>query len=562
MKKDKAINACFLLAVLISFNVEGIGQTAKVNIVKLEITKNVSIDTLRKSLRTGDARSATGNAQVRKTFRIQFDSNEEVSGQKFAIEDISPGLSSNWDDYNYVVLEFKSSTAQRFHVGFTTDNGYNEVRVMSYVANGWKKLAIPLKFYRYVPGAAADLAATYNQPRYTGWINLSGKRGPLHGVDSIGIRMLAPINNPSFEIRSISLSIDDPGDEYLEKIPAVDEFGQSNLIHYDRKIESLDQLRKEWQAEDSEIVSSPPFQYSKYGGYLNARVEGSGFFRTKKIDGRWWFVDPDGYLFLSVGVDCIRPGGAGNVRDVEVRSNIFKELPPEEFWFGRRQGSGIRTPSFGLWNLYRRYGEGYREKSLDMIIRRMEKWGINTIANWSDGELIAKNKKAFMLQLHGIGVEHDLMGLADVYDPAFTSRVEQSIKNFVEPLKDNPWLIGYFTANEPVWGGQEDRLCSLIVNGAERPIRSKLVTYLAQEDTPGRRKEFIQNTFRIFLATVDNAVQKYDRNHLNLGIRFGGIDGIDPDIGQSLERIYQLMNLLLFHGYPPGRSYFSNDKGK
>src|SRR5512133_829681 len=153
--------------------------------------------------------------------KIQFDSNKEVSGQKLAIKDISPGLPTNWDGYNFVVLEFRITTPQRFHVGFTTETGYNELRVMSYSVNGWNKLAIPLRFYRALPDAANDLAATYNQARYTGWINLGGKRGPLKGVDSIGIRMNVPINNPSIEIRSIALSADDPGDQYLGEKPVV-----------------------------------------------------------------------------------------------------------------------------------------------------------------------------------------------------------------------------------------------------------------------------------------------------------------------------------------------------
>ncbi|KPL12973.1 MAG: hypothetical protein AMS26_15785, partial [Bacteroides sp. SM23_62] len=153
---------------------------------------------------------------------IQFDSNKKVSGKKFAIKDISPGLPENWDDYNYVVLEMRSSTSQRFQVGFTTESGYNELRVMSYVPNGWIKLAIPLRLYTDLPDPARDLAGTYNQPRYTGWINLGGKRGPLRGVDSIGIRMHVPINNPVIELRSISLAVEDPGDEYLGDIPVLD----------------------------------------------------------------------------------------------------------------------------------------------------------------------------------------------------------------------------------------------------------------------------------------------------------------------------------------------------
>lgn len=208
---------------------------------------------------------------------ISFDSSHEVSGSKFALKDIAPGLPANWDEYEYVVLEFMITTPQRFHVGFTTDSGYNELRVMSYTAKGWNRLAIPLRFYRELPGAWHDLAGTYNQPRYTGWINLGGKRGPLRGVDSIGIRMRVPVGNPVMKLRSVSLAMEDPGDRYLGDIPVMDEFGQWNLGEWDGKIYSLDQLMEEWEEEDNLPVNTAGYNYSRFGGYLHARIdEGTG----------------------------------------------------------------------------------------------------------------------------------------------------------------------------------------------------------------------------------------------------------------------------------------------
>lgn len=239
------------------------------------------------------------NKTVEKNFKIQMDSTKQVSGQKFAIEDISSGLPTDWSGYNFVVLEMMSTTPQRFQVGFTTDEGYNEIRVMSYVPNEWSKLAIPLRFYTELPNAANDIAGTMNKPRYTGWFNLGGKRGPLMGVDSIGIRMHVPIGNPLIEVRSISLHLDDPGDEYLGEVPVVDEFGQSNLLDFEDKIKSIDHLRSDWKAEEADLNNTEDFNYSKYGGYVNAQVEATGFFRTQKIDNNWWFVDPEGYQFLS-----------------------------------------------------------------------------------------------------------------------------------------------------------------------------------------------------------------------------------------------------------------------
>jgi len=478
-----------------------------------------------------------------RTFVVKFDSSKEVSGQKFALQDIAPGLPDNWDEYNFVVIEFRSTTAQRFQLGFTTESGYNDLRVMSYVANAWNKLAIPLKFYRDLPAANVDLAATFNQPRYTGWINLGGNRGALHGVDSVGIRMRVPIGNPEIEIRSISLAVEDPGDVYLGDIPSVDEFGQWNLGDYEDKAHSLEQLRAAWDAEDNEVVSTADYNYSPYGGYLQKQLKATGFFRIEKVDGRWWFVDPDGYLFLSVGIDCVNPGGGGNAKWIDERSSMFKELPPEELMANAtRGGRGGNLASFGLWNLFRRYGEGYREKSNELAIKRMDKWGLNTIANWSSGEVYGLNKKAFMLQLRGVSAERNLMGLADVYAPGYKEKTDSALQAFVLQYKDNPWLIGYFTGNEPAWLGQEDRLCGLILDGDDRPIKTALANFLKDGDSPEKRKAFIYTTFRTSLLTVRNTVKKHDPNHLSLGIRFGNLNELDEELLGICKEAFDVMS--------------------
>ena len=44
---------------------------------------------------------------------------------------------------------------------------------------------------------------------------------------------------------------------------------------------------------------------TRWGGIVAERVRASGYFRVEQIDGLWWFVDPDGGLFLSKGVDAV-----------------------------------------------------------------------------------------------------------------------------------------------------------------------------------------------------------------------------------------------------------------
>lgn len=482
-----------------------------------------------------------------RTVKIHFDSSKKVSGRKVAIKDVSPGLETDWSDYNFVLLEMMISTPQRFQVGFTTDSGYNELRVMSYAPTGWIKLAIPLRFYTQLPDAANDIAGTMNQPRYTGWFNLGGKRGPLVGVDSIGVRMHTPIGNPTFELRSISLHKEDPGDEYLGEVPIVDQFGQSNLVDFKEKVKSLDQLKSEWETEAVNLKKEEDFNYSTYGGYLNAQVEATGFFRTEKVDGKWWFVDPDGYQFLSLGVDCIAPGRGGQVNHLDKRSNFMKQLPPEGMGLNPDNPNSV---SFGKWNLHRRFGEDYPAKSREMIIDRMSNWGINTIANWSSKELIDMNQKPFMLQLYGLGIGDGVMGLVDVYTPEFQKNIENRVKENVSPYKENPWLIGYFTGNEPSWLGQESRLCDLILaEESEKPIKIALRKYLAEKDTPERRKAFVLKTFETFLQTVESAVRKYDPNHLTLGIRFGHLP--EDEILEICKGVFDVFSFNSYELVPP-----------
>ena len=469
--------------------------------------------------------------------RIVFDGTKEVSGERFALKEINPELPTDWTDYQFVVIEYRISSAQRFLLGFHTQHGYNELRVMSYVPNAWNQLAIPIRFFTELPDPKVDLAATFNQPRFTGWINLGGQRGPMVGVDSVGVRMRRAIGHPTMEIRSITLSKDDPGDAYLEDTPAIDQFGQHVDVDYPEKIHSLEQLQAEWRQEEEEIVDPDAYQYTKFGGYRQQRLRATGYFRTELIDGRWWFVDPEGYLFLSVGVDCVSAGGGGNVRAYDQRPTLYAELPPQELTKSGRQ------PSFGQWNQYRRFGEEYASKSKELIFKRMDKWGLNTIANWSDKQVMLMNRKAFLWPLYDLRMDPQLMGLSDVYAPDFEQAVSESIAQAVNPLKDNPWLLGYFIGNEPAWLGDEVRLCDLIMKGEERPIQKVLVNYLAQKgDTPDVRKQFIWETFDTFLQTTNRILKRHDPHHLNLGIRFGNVMNLPEPVLKSCGKAFDVFS--------------------
>ena len=43
----------------------------------------------------------------------------------------------------------------------------------------------------------------------------------------------------------------------------------------------------------------------RFFGTDRIQAESTGYFRVEQVDGRWWFVTPDGHGFLSLGINHI-----------------------------------------------------------------------------------------------------------------------------------------------------------------------------------------------------------------------------------------------------------------
>jgi hypothetical protein len=340
--------------------------------------------------------------------------------------------------------------------------------------------------------------------------------------------------------------------------PLVDEFGQWIPAEWPGKAKTEEELQSAWDAEDKSLASGR-FGLSEYGGFAGNKAKATGFFRVEKINDAWWFVDPAGHLFYSVGTTGIGP--RSEFSRVKGREYIFAAFPPSEKLLipgqqGGQQGSrqsnsqgnspgsqqisrqgntqvsqqagqqnrqgGPVSYSYYGWNLYRRFGDDWYEKWMDFTFRRMDDWGLNTIANWSDANLGNRHGKAYVATLRGWGIETGLMGMPDVYDPAWTKSVDEAAERQCAPKKNDPWLLGYFIGNEPPWPHRETELVNLILKGEATPMHAELKKYLEAGDTPERRIAFVYATYEKFISTINAAIKKHDPNHLNLGLRFGG----------------------------------------
>jgi hypothetical protein len=435
---------------------------------------------------------------------------------RWPLNELNPDLPSDWTGYEFLTLELRSSTAQRFELRLHVANGLRHVRLQPF-QGAWIRAAIPLAYFRRPDRNGFDLASLGNKSRAAYWINLMGSYGPLDAVQSIGLAMQNPIGSPVIEIRSIRLDKLSPGDAVLETNPLVDPFGQWISQDWPGKAKSLDDLKSAWAAEEKSLHPGN-FDADQYGGFKSTRARATGFFRVEQIEGHWWFVDPEGHFFFSTGADSMSTGMGTRT---EGRDGVFTALPPPELRAFGSRGNQSGMVSFFTWNLQRRFGDNWAQSWVDLTLRRMDAWGLNTIANWADPRLAAAKRKPYVATLRGWGIETGFLGLPDVFAPDFAQKVNAAATTQCAPHKDDPWLLGYFIANEPPWPGNESEIVSAILDAPPCPIQAEAKTFLAQGDTSQRRQDFVNHVIEKFLDTVNAAIHQQDSNHLNLGIRFG-----------------------------------------
>ncbi len=485
---------------------------------------------------------------------ITFHGNALYSGEKFAAKELIDNYTNDWSSYNYLVLELRCSSSQNIWVGLHSQVGYNELRCIFYCPGAWIRCAIPLDYFRNLPKSGMDMASTWSRKRPLAFINLGGsKRYPVENIDSIGFRMLKPAHDMTLEIRSVKLSVDDPGDLYEENHPAVDRFGQYALKDFEGKIHNETELKNEWNKEDVILKNNLQNIHSIYGGNGLRTESSTGFFYTEKKNGKWWLVTPDGELFLSIGANCISTASGNAMHNIP---GVYEICKPKGF------NDNVLPPFlkngvlYGYWNNFLRYGTNMKA-SYQKTIDRMTSWGLNTIGNWSDIHITDLNQKPFFTILRGIGIEHGILGMPDVYAENFETRNYQAIKSIADKYKNDKMLIGYFIGNEPSWSHSELRLCDLILmKNDSTPIKRALVSYLNKNgDTSLTRKNFVFESFEKFISITVKNLKSVDKNHLILGMRFAS-DCPEEPILKICKKYFDVYSFN-YYGIEPPRTYIN-----
>lgn len=263
-------------------------------------------------------------------------------------------------------------------------------------------------------------------------------------------------------------------------------------------------------------------EYDRYGGWLKVQGGRTGFFHVQLIDGRWWFVTPDGNGFLSKGVDHIN-------------------------WHTERPGSPPAPPADpAAW--------------AKATARQLRGWNFNTAASWAEPEFAnADIVYAPVLDLAGATDPDDLWlnrKVFDVFSPASQAALQESARKRIGDLAKNPWVLGYFTDNELRWGAEwnskESLLEMYLKLPAQSPGRKKASAFVAGRGrtaatiTSADKDDFQETVAAEYGRLTRDAIRKYDQVHLILGCRFAGY-APDP----VLRGVGKYFDVISYNNYSP-----------
>ncbi len=358
----------------------------------------------------------------------------------------------------------------------------------------------------------------------------------------------------SLEIHTAYISETEP--EYtVPDVKLVDTLGQKKITDWVGKTKSEDEL-KAYLIKEYEKEIKPMEGYSSYGGWLDKKFEATGFFALEKDENRYWLKDPDGYAFISCGLDCVGVDGDCNLTGIE---GFCDYLPPEGTpgWAKRHTGDEVFF-SWHKYNLYRTFGENWYEAWTKITKRRLIEWGENTVACWSDMRFIKNSQLPYVHIMHGFPrtSENIFRDFPDVFSPEYKEESEIWAQQLTE-LKDDKNMIGYFMSNEPNWAFADKLNIAAVTLESDKkfyskdfiintlkekyqsinnlnsawnkdcssfdalysPVDKDTLNETAKEDLMDISCEMI----REFIKVPALAIRKVDPNHLNLGMRYAWV---------------------------------------
>ena len=334
------------------------------------------------------------------------------------------------------------------------------------------------------------------------------------------------INNISATRRASPQLLENDPEKFF---PFIDRYGQYIHEDWSGKISNDNDLIRMRIAEENDLKRHPkPLYFNEFGGWDSGPTfTSTGHFYVKKINDKWWFVDPKGKLFWSFGSTGI--GYQESRIALTEKKHFYKDMPSlNDPIYGKFYRRGGESYKMGDDVLYKKYGKDYLNKYKIRSLERAHSWGLNTCGGWSKA---ANNQPKNLrmpytkeLWVNGRKLA-PIYKLVDPFEKNFSLWVENAVKSTGDMI-DDPYCIGYFCNNEIHWGKNPVAVVRDIYN-CDNSVASKkeLDDFLAAKniDIKDATNEQLLSFYSYLLETYykkcRDAIKKIAPNKLYLGSR-------------------------------------------
>lgn len=277
------------------------------------------------------------------------------------------------------------------------------------------------------------------------------------------------------------------------------------------------------------------------------KLAATGFFRTERVQNRWWMVDPKGYRHLQKVVVGVRLGTSERNQKA-----LTRQFGTSDSWM-EKTAQLLHSLGFsgaGSWSDEDRiaeYNATHKKEVLarSIILRMMSGYG---------------KKRGGTYQLPGnTGYPNQCIF---VFDPEFETYCDEVAQTLAKSKSDRN-IIGYFSDNELPLGlknlegylslpnpNDPGRVC------AEKWLKEQGVT--AKEITDQHRADFAGVVADRYYKVVSEAIKKYDPNHLFLGSRLHGQAKFIRQIVEAAGRYCDVVSINYYGAWTPSTEAMRN----
>ena len=278
----------------------------------------------------------------------------------------------------------------------------------------------------------------------------------------------------------------------------------------------------------------------QYGGWTGHSEKATGFFYPKKIGPRWWLVDPDGNLFLHVGVVAVGTGSSKTVK-----ANFTKTFSSKENW------AEVTTAL-----LHDNGFNGTGAWSDTQPLRGASKPVAYTVIKNFAAEF-AKSKGLARASVGHSGFLNDSIPIFNGDFPAFCEKSAQSLSD----TKNDPWLLGHFSDNELLPPVLDNYLKFDPNDPVQAPNYQAAVAWLsarkgkasvtAKDISTQDRAEFMGYVFETYFRIASEAIRHADPNHLYLGSRLHSREKENPYVLKAAGKYCDVIAINYYRVWGP-----------